>query len=323
MERKKQPCPDCGSVNRRDFLAGAGAVVAAASIPSLGRIAFAAPSPKSAAETAVARLYDTLTDEQKQLVALPLTDERRNNISANWHIVENHLIGKFSKDQQAIIHEIVKGATTEEGYERLLQQMVDDDGGIENYSVAIFGNPHEKEFEFELTGRHLTLRADGNTKQGVALGGPIVYGHGASDTSKNLFHYQTKQANKVFEMLEGKQREAALIEKAPPEGDVQLRREGRPIPGIAAAELSSDQQEQLKKSLEAIMGIYREEDVAEVMEVVEAGGGLGKLHMSFYQQGDLNNDKVWDIWRIEGPTLVCHFRGSPHVHAYINVARQS
>ena len=25
------------------------------------------------------------------------------------------------------------------------------------------------------------------------------------------------------------------------------------------------------------------------------------------------------IWRLEGPTLVWHFRGAPHVHAYVNI----
>ena len=34
---------------------------------------------------------------------------------------------------------------------------------------------------------------------------------------------------------------------------------------------------------------------------------------------DLDNDKVWDVWRLEGPTWVSYFRGAPHVHAYINV----
>jgi hypothetical protein len=45
--------------------------------------------------------------------------------------------------------------------------------------------------------------------------------------------------------------------------------------------------------------------------------------MAFYQEEDLESDKVWDIWRVEGPTLVCHFRGAPHVHAYINVGVKS
>ena len=56
--------------------------------------------------------------------------------------------------------------------------------------------------------------------------------------------------------------------------------------------------------------------------MLEAGGGLKKTHISFFSQGDLDEDGIWDIWRIESPTVVCHFRGSPHVHAYINVARR-
>ena len=59
------------------------------------------------------------------------------------------------------------------------------------------------------------------------------------------------------------------------------------------------------------------------MEVIKAGGGMEKLQIAFYQSGDLDSDKVWDIWRLEGPTVVCHFRGAPHVHAYINISRRS
>jgi hypothetical protein len=44
--------------------------------------------------------------------------------------------------------------------------------------------------------------------------------------------------------------------------------------------------------------------------------------MAFYEQGDLEGDKVWDIWRLEGPSFVWHFRGAPHVHAYINIAQR-
>ncbi len=59
------------------------------------------------------------------------------------------------------------------------------------------------------------------------------------------------------------------------------------------------------------------------MEVIKAGGGMEKMQIAFYQAGDIDKDKVWDVWRLEGPTAVCHFRGAPHVHAYINIARRS
>ncbi len=61
-------------------------------------------------------------------------------------------------------------------------------------------------------------------------------------------------------------------------------------------------------------------DVDEVMSIVKSNGGVDSLRMSFYEQGDLEDDRVWDMWRIEGPSFVWHFRGSPHVHAYINIS---
>ena len=59
-----------------------------------------------------------------------------------------------------------------------------------------------------------------------------------------------------------------------------------------------------------------------ILEILAATGGVDSLNMAFYQKGDLESDKVWDIWRIEGPAFVWHFRGAPHVHAYINIGQK-
>ena len=48
--------------------------------------------------------------------------------------------------------------------------------------------------------------------------------------------------------------------------------------------------------------------------------GLDQLHMAFYETHDLGHGEEWDIWRLEEPTFVWHFRGEPHVHAYVNIA---
>jgi hypothetical protein len=169
----------------------------------------------------------------------------------------------------------------------------------------------------------LTLRADGDCVPGAAFGGPIVYGHGANGNSDgNLFWYQTKRANEVFAALNPDQRKKALLTKAPAESAVQIRKEGT-LPGIPGGDLTKDQIELVQKVLADILAPYRKEDVDEVMECVKAGGGFEKVHIAFYQTGDLGDDGIWDVWRLEGPTLVSHFRGAPHVHAYLNVARRT
>ena len=178
-----------------------------------------------------------------------------------------------------------------------------------------------------MTGRHMTLRADGDSVDNVAFGGPIVYGHGEGDSKKglpgNVFYYQTKKANEVFSALDGKQRDSALLPKAPKEDAVLLQGSSGTFPGIAVGELSRDQKDLVESVMKVILAPYREDDVNEAVAILKDGGGLDGLHMAFYKSNDIGEDHEWDIWRLEGPTFVWHFRGAPHVHAYINIGKKS
>ena len=325
MEKSnKSGCGECGSsLNRRSFLSAAAGVAAAGLVAPglLGmRGVHAAPSAKSAAETAAAKFYATLSAEQKSTIGFEFNNELRSRINANWHVTKPTIGSKFYTDEQrGLIKEIVKGVTSPEGFERLTKQMDEDAGGIGEFSAAVFGEPGGK-FEFELTGRHLTLRADGNSVDQAAFGGPIIYGHGEENPKDNLYHYQTKHVNEVFKALDAKQAEKALLKQAPAESAVNIQGDAGKFPGLAISELSADQKKLVEKTLKTLFAPYRSEDVDEVFEIVKASGGIDKLHLAFYQQGDLGNDKVWDIWRVEGPRFVWHFRGAPHVHAYINIS---
>ncbi len=175
-----------GDVSRREFVRSIGAAVAAATaVPLLGGSrAFAAagetgPSPSSPAETAVARFYKTLKGDQRKLICFPFDHPLRSKVQNNWAIVKPQ-IKDMSKEQQALCREIFKNLCSEDGYERFMRQMEDDYDGFESYHVAVFGEPgSDKPFEWVLSGRHDTLRADGNSVAGAAFGGPIFYGHAA------------------------------------------------------------------------------------------------------------------------------------------------
>jgi hypothetical protein len=127
---KRQACPDCDALDRREFLGTIGAATVAASCWSFApSTSLAAPTPKSAAESAVRRLFETLTAEQKKEMLLDWDDKRRERISANWQITKAN-VGSFSKEQQTIIDEILRGVTSEDGYGRLKKQMQADAGGF-------------------------------------------------------------------------------------------------------------------------------------------------------------------------------------------------
>lgn len=321
-----QPTNNKIQLDRRSFVRtlGGASALAALSGGQLSAGLFSGPSPSSAAETAVTEFYGSLADKQKEQICFGFNHKLRKKINANWNITKPEIGDDFYTDKQRqLIDQVVRGVTSEEGYKTLKHQMADDSGSINSYSVAVFGKPGKGDFEFELTGRHLTLRADGNSVEKAAFGGPIVYGHGIDEAKDNLFYDQTVQTNKVFKALDADQAKKALVNTAiPKETAVQLQGEEGQFAGISVSELHDDQKELVQETLSYLVGPYREEDREEVMQIVKEGGGIDKLHMAFYQKEDLDNDKVWDVWRVEGPSFVWHFRGAPHVHAYINIGHK-
>ena len=331
-EEKRYDCPDCAEqMSRREFVKTlGGAALTAGTLPL-----FATPLPTAAAptavgageETAVKRLYDSLADEQRQIICLPFDHELRHKIIPNWAVTEPTISQFFTSEQQALIDEIFRSVSSDDGYERFRRQMDEDAGGLGNYHVALFGEPGSGRFQWEMTGQHHTIRADGDSMENTAFGGPIVYGHAAGDSQPglpgNLFYHQTRKANEVFAALDGKQREEALLPDAPEEHEVAVQGASGSFPGIAVGSLSNDQKELVEDVSRVILAPYREEYVNEALALLKEGGGFDQLHMAFYKTFNLGNDEEWDIWRLEGPTFVWHFRGAPHVHAYVNIARRA
>ena len=87
------------------------------------------------------------------------------------------------------------------------------------------------------------------------------------------------------------------------------------------SELSKDQRAHVRKVLSDILAPYREADVKEAMKLIN-DGGFKNLHMAFYKNHDIGDDGMWDVWQIEGPNMICFFRGDPHVHAWINIKKE-
>jgi hypothetical protein len=248
------------SVSRREFVRTIGAGALAAAVPLVGRASTAlaaagpaqvGPTPSALAETAVARFYKTITPEQRKIICFPFNHPLRSTVKNNWQIVPP-TIGDMKPEQQALCQEIMKNLCSEDGYERFMKQMEDDSGGFEAYSVAVFGEPGtDKPFEWVLTGRHDTLRADGNSVDGAAFGGPIFYGHAADGHDRedakhtnNVWWYQGEQANKIFKTLDDKQQAQALILNKTEQDDQRLiKLKGKDLPktGLAIADLDSQQ----------------------------------------------------------------------------------
>ena len=315
------------SISRRRFLAGAATATCAAS-------ARAAAGPDAPAETLAARLHASLTPPQRQAICFPWDYRHpkfgllRTRVGNNWNATDPEIASDFfTADQRRLVREIFESLVDPAWHERFDRQMEDDCGGFgHGQSIALLGEPGSGTFQFLLTGRHMTLRCDGDSAEHVAFGGPIFYGHDAGgfdekpDHPGNVFWPQAVAANGVFAMLDGRQRGLALVDPMPRENAIAFRRAGEHPAGIPVAELSADQRAEVERVLGLLLEPYRTSDRDEVRGCLARQGGLDQCRLAFYRRGDLGDDGVWDNWRLEGPAFVWHFRGAPHVHVYVNVA---
>ncbi len=345
MTSREENCPDCERLDRRDFLhtvsttavaAGTGAALLSPADILSAPTASSVPTAKSAAEVAVAELYRTLNAKQKEAICFDWNHKDKDRgllrtfISNNWQITPHYVRSDFyNKKQQTIIHDIFRELINPDWYGRITRQLREDSHGRAwgaRQSIAIFGTPGSEQFQFVMTGRHMTLRADGNTAQHVAFGGPIFYGHAASGFNEkvghpgNVYWEQARHANFVYRLLDEKQRKLALVEQRPRESAVAFGGSKATLPGIAVKDLTADQKAELHNVLAKLIEPFRSEDQTEVRRCLEKQGGLEKCSLAFYKDGDLGNDQEWDNWRLEGPSFVWYFRGEPHVHVWVNVA---
>jgi len=321
------------SVTRRDFLKTTIGGVAAASAsrlvtPQSLAAEAAAAAPKS--ETLVGTLYKSLSEQQRTAICFPFDHALRSEVDNNWNITKQTVGAFYDRDQQQMIREIFLGLHSPEYAERVMQQVTHDSGkeGFEGgSSIALFGEPGTGKFEFVLTGRHCTRRCDGDSVDGTAFGGPIFYGHAAGGANEkpdhpgNAYWYQAKRANEVFQMLDGRQRDLALLGDSRGEDGketVKLTGKKTGLPGIPMNELSPDQRDHVRKVLADLLAPFRKEDAEESLRLVEAAG-FEHLHMAFYKNEDIGKDGVWDVWQIEGPSMVWYFRGKPHVHCWAHI----
>jgi Protein of unknown function (DUF3500) len=329
-------CPNCEGIERREFLKtsviGSLGVAASATLPAaLTQQALQAASKTrtqtNASETLVATLYKSLNEQQRNAVTFDFNHPLRSKVDNNWHVTPHKINSFFTSDQQAMIQEIFLGVHNPEYIDRVVTHLQDDGGGLGNYSIAIFGQPGTGKFEFVFTGRHCTMRCDGDSVEGAAFGGPIFYGHAAQgfnekpDHPGNVYWFQAKRANEVFQALNGKQRAMALLGDPRQEQATQTveLRKSENQPGLPLSEMSSDQKSLVEKVLADLLLPFRKKDADEAMRYIRTNGSLDQLTLSFYKNLDTGSDGVWDVWQIESPNMIWYFRGHPHVHVWVNI----
>ena len=270
------------------------------------------------------RLYTSLDPEQRAATCVsydhPLRQYHNRGVWGGGHSI---LFG-FNRAQRAILTDLLYAGLSEEGRGRVPEEYFARWTGVNSLRVLICGDPTAPPYQIILTGAHLNLRLGGKSREGVAFGGPQVYGdqrgNEIAGLPGNLYRDQFLFGQRLLRSLDAGRRKHALLEEAPVQTQIELQGRHGSFLGIPVAELAPEGKALARELVERIFSTYPPDDVSYARECLDANGGLDALFLSYYQHGQDGEIPEGQVFRLEGPAAVFYFRGYPHVHAFLNVA---
>ncbi len=234
---------------------------------------------------------------------------------------------RLRRATRRVLVDLVHATLSDSGRQRILEQFYLDWPGVHATWLAICGDPREPPYQILVTGPHLNLRIGGRSREGVAFGGPQVYGdqrgNGKLGLPGNAYRDQLEQGQQLFAHLTPGERQVARRPVAPVQTAIELQGASGAFDGVPVADLARAERARARDIVASILDTYAAEDVAYAWECIEHNGGVDALHLSDYaedhQPGRNFGDGPSQIFRLEGPAAVFHYRGEPHLHAFFNI----
>ncbi|MCR9097574.1 MAG: DUF3500 domain-containing protein [bacterium] len=233
------------------------------------------------------------------------------------------------RQEQALLVDLIHASLSPAGRTRLFDQFFLGLVGL-NYGRLLFvGDPEAGPYQVHLTGAHLNLRMGGANREGDPFGGPQVYGDQTGDGEVglpgNAYLDQLEAGQALIASLSPAARKQARRPKAPVQTAVAVQGTDGHFEGVPVGELTTTQRAAARAVIDRILGNYAEGDRDYAWACIEANGGIETFHLADYdvdhQEGMRFDDQPSPIFRLESPAAVFHFRAAPHLHAFLNVAR--
>jgi hypothetical protein len=332
---------DPASLTRRAFIggaaAGAGWLLARGFGPGSIGLAGAAPS----AEAIVRALAASLTPRQRELIVFP-ADHPSRQITNTIAVLERpHLGTLLSPAQRALVQQLYASMLSESGREAFAATLAVE-GRLDGCVLAIYGEPERGPAHAVIMGGHLMLRTAGGAEDGAPFGGGCAYGqqvgNGRWRVAGNAFAAHSDAANRFTAALAPEERARARLPTPPHERVLQVQGAAGRFPGVRIGSVSEAAQHEAERLLDTVLATYPEAQRKLARACVDANGGVGALSFACYEDRGFYADMAsyaslspgerarrgepyWQVWRLEGPGAIVHFKGYPHVHAYVQVVR--
>ena len=291
----------------------------------------------------------SLTPQQRALVILPWSHPSRQITNTVAIHKSAHIGTMFDPEQMVLIRRLYDTVLSNQG-RQWFHNTTRLEGKLEGSNFKIYTDASRGTLATSdntvvmFNGGHYMLRhgEPRSSNQDYVFGGPISYGQQIGNNrfkvEGNAFKAHGDAINDFSASLNSKERSQAYQAVAPMELIVQPQGHGGTFPGLRIGDTSPGSQELARQMLGAIFAAYPESQQRQAFDAIDQNGGIESLHLalyrdySFYQNGERLADRsdhqphtgeqaYTQVWRIEGPACVIHFKGYPHVHAYINIVR--
>jgi hypothetical protein len=319
-------------MNRRIVLKGVAGLGAVTGVGALARFGLLAP-PRSehleSVDALAGRVFAMLSEDARRRACIAFDDPLRqchnrglgmgglsiNATSVDW-------------DTRCALTDLLHAGLSEQGRLRLARQDVTRWGGVNTMQLLICGDPGTGPYQIVLSGVHLNLRLGGDGSDGVAFGGPQVYGdqHGneVHGLPGNVYRYQMEAAHRLIAALTPAERAAVRVPVAPAQVNIGLQGRAGRFDGVPVGDLAADERALAREIVAGILSTYSDDAASYAWQCLERNGGVDALRFADYDEDFSGSRRAGDapsqIFRLEGPAAVFHFRGEPHVHAFVNIA---
>jgi hypothetical protein len=315
---------------RRRWLLKAGGTAVAASAVAGGALAYrfipSTPGHQLGSSSDLANeLLESVSPELRRALQVGYDHPYRQYHNRGvWGGGVNVARADLSRAQRNLIVELMHSGLSERGRSIIPDQMLLKIPDAVFNNLLICGEPGSAECQILFTGPHLNLRIGGVNSEGVAFGGPQVYGDQRGNESPgipgNVYQPQFAAGMRLYSALSPNQQANAVLPESPVQTRIEVKGDRGRFPGVPVAEMTNEQQQAVRRMIHLTFAPYPEADVAYAWECLAANGGIEGLHASFYADSTYGEDEAYQTYRLEGPAAVFYFRGFPHVHALFNVA---
>lgn len=319
-------------MNRRSVLKTAVGLGAIAGCGGLGRYALLAPPSSSQLESVDAlavRIHDALSADVRSRACVPYDHPLRQCHNRGLGMGgANISAASLDWETRRALTDLLHAGLSATGRARLPAQDATRWMGVNFMQLLVCGDPHAPPCQIVLSGVHLNLRLGGAGSDGVAFGGPQVYGDQRGDgiigLPGNVYRYQLQAAHRLVAALTPAERKAVRVARAPAQVNICLQGKNGRFDGVPIADLAVAKRMLARELVTGILETYPEHDTAHAWQCIEQNGGVDALHFADYDEDFSGSRRAGEapsqIFRLEGPAAVFHFRGEPHVHAFINIS---